>query len=80
MYCEIVVLRWRTMPLFVRDAALPLPRLHRPLARSSPTKANSNPITPHTISTPMASSPIHSRRIAPAQAFMCSPSSSPLLA
>lgn len=60
--------------------ALPLPRLHRPLARSSPTKANSNPITPHTISTPMASSPIHSRRIAPAQAFMCSPSSSPLLA
>ena len=51
-----------------------------PLARSSPTKANSNPITPHTISTPMASSPIHSRRIAPAQAFMCSPSFSPLLA
>ena len=37
--------------MFVRDAALPLPRLHRPLARSSPTKANSNPITPHTIST-----------------------------
>lgn len=57
------------MPLFVRDAALPLPRLHRPLARSSPTKANSNPITPHTISTPMASSPIHSRRIAPAPGF-----------
>lgn len=51
-----------------------------PPGTQQPYQSNSNPITPHTISTPMASSPIHSRRIAPAQAFMCSPSFSPLLA
>lgn len=57
------------MPLFVRDAALPLPRLHRPLARSSPTKANSNPITPHTIQYPYGQQPYPQQEDRPSAGF-----------
>lgn len=61
------------MPLFVRDAVLPLPRLHRPLAHSSPIKTSSLPTKTRITKTPMASSPIsrpiNSRRTAPAQAL-----------
>lgn len=51
-----------------------------PPGTQQPYQSQQQPYHPPYYQYPYGQQPIHSRRIAPAQAFMCSPSFSPLLA